>query len=566
MKKLFFLLTIVLCNTSQIFAGELIEYLGIVYEAIDGDSVEVRFRYNYATQEMEPYEGNIVIPREIWSVHGIPYRVTGIGEEAFKNCTKLTSISLPRTLSTIGNGAFYGCTGLSSISFPSTLYLIGSEAFRGCTGLTSISLPSTLRSIGYDAFADCTGISKTIYLGDIDSWCSINFGNEKANSIYYSHNLYVNQYDEVVNKVTLVKDVPSYVFYGLSNLKAVTLAEKGQDIDYHESFATSLGDWRVEDIEGVANFHHYSQYQCAYINGYNKGTNTDYFISPAFDLTNTEQAYLTFEHTNAHGNANSWGDRCKVLISDDYHGDVTQATWKEFEIKFTNTNWEFIKVKKSIPKKYLGKDNIRIAFYYNNITNNDSPAWEIKNVKLMSTAYRVNEVGVKAFGNCSALTEITSQYKNPPRVSYHAFTDIPSDVTITVPCGAEASYRAADGWNKIANINEGNIYELKVYGQDDTMGVVEILQQPNCTQNAIIEALPKEKYKFQHWNDGNTDNPRTIEVTKDVEYIATFAPISDSVDNICAENTSAIRKALENGIFYILRNGEKYTIDGRKVM
>ena len=38
-----------------------------------------------------------------------------------------------------------------------------------------------------------------------------------------------------------------------------------------------------------------------------------------------------------------------------------------------------------------------------------------------------------------------------------------------------------------------------------------------------ISATPAEHYHFVSWNDGNTDNPRTITVTEDLVYVATFA-------------------------------------------
>lgn len=40
---------------------------------------------------------------------------------------------------------------------------------------------------------------------------------------------------------------------------------------------------------------------------------------------------------------------------------------------------------------------------------------------------------------------------------------------------------------------------------------------------ATLTATAKEGYKFVQWNDGNTSNPRTITVTADATYTATFA-------------------------------------------
>ena len=37
-----------------------------------------------------------------------------------------------------------------------------------------------------------------------------------------------------------------------------------------------------------------------------------------------------------------------------------------------------------------------------------------------------------------------------------------------------------------------------------------------------ITATPKQGYRFVSWNDGNTENPRTIVVEAEATYIATF--------------------------------------------
>ena len=46
-------------------------------------------------------------------------------------------------------------------------------------------------------------------------------------------------------------------------------------------------------------------------------------------------------------------------------------------------------------------------------------------------------------------------------------------------------------------------------------------------QQAVLTAIPASGYSFLMWTDGNTDNPRTITVTGDATYTATFA-IDDS--------------------------------------
>lgn len=56
---------------------------------------------------------------------------------------------------------------------------------------------------------------------------------------------------------------------------------------------------------------------------------------------------------------------------------------------------------------------------------------------------------------------------------------------------------------------------------DSTMGMALILS--NTCKSTKIQAYPTDGHRFVSWNDGNTDNPRTITVIEDAIYIASFA-------------------------------------------
>ena len=73
-------------------------------------------------------------PREV----EIGSAVTSIGDNAFSNCSRLTSVTIPNSVTSIGDGVFYGCRGLTSVTIPNSVTSIGDGVFYGCRGLTSI--------------------------------------------------------------------------------------------------------------------------------------------------------------------------------------------------------------------------------------------------------------------------------------------------------------------------------------------------------------------------------------------------------------------------------------------
>lgn len=77
---------------------------------------------------------------------------TLMADAAFRNCKKLTKITLPEGMTTISLLAFRDCEMLAEVVFPSTLKNIGSYAFTGCTALKTVNLPEGVETLGSFAF------------------------------------------------------------------------------------------------------------------------------------------------------------------------------------------------------------------------------------------------------------------------------------------------------------------------------------------------------------------------------------------------------------------------------
>ena len=55
--------------------------------------------------------------------------VTSIGNNAFRQCRFLTSVTIPNSVTTIGRSAFSGCSSLTSVTIPNSVTTIGNNAF-----------------------------------------------------------------------------------------------------------------------------------------------------------------------------------------------------------------------------------------------------------------------------------------------------------------------------------------------------------------------------------------------------------------------------------------------------
>lgn len=83
-----------------------------------------------------------------------------ISNFAFSNIEKLTKIILPQNLNIINVEAF-SYTSITNFTVPLSLTTIGSNAFRSCSKLSTLNIPagSVITSFGLGAFRDCISIS-----------------------------------------------------------------------------------------------------------------------------------------------------------------------------------------------------------------------------------------------------------------------------------------------------------------------------------------------------------------------------------------------------------------------
>ena len=68
-------------------------------------------------------------------------------------------------------------------------------------------------------------------------------------------------------------------------------------------------------------------------------------------------------------------------------------------------------------------------------------------------------------------------------------------------------------------------YTITAISSDTAMGTVTGGDSYVAGSTAILTAMPAEGYLFDHWQDGDTNNPRSVTVTEEATYTAFFVPI-----------------------------------------
>ena len=177
------------------------------------------------------YYGDIVIPETV-KYNNFTYKITSIEDDCFKDCSSLTSISLPSGITSLGRYCFEFCSSLTSVSLPSGITSLEWYCFDGCSSLTSISLPSGITELKGGCFRDCSSLT-SIYLpsGITELGASCFSGCSNLTSISLPSGItslagFCFQDCSSLTSVSLpsgITELGAYCFSGCSNLTSVSL-------------------------------------------------------------------------------------------------------------------------------------------------------------------------------------------------------------------------------------------------------------------------------------------------------------------------------------------------------
>ena len=339
--------------------------------------------------------------------------LTSIGYEAFRDCGRLTSVTIPNSVTSIGGGAFWSCSSLTSVTIPNSVTFISAMAFAYCSGLTSVTIPESVTGIGIGAFEANRLTSIVVESGNTryDSRNNCNAIIETA-----SNTLIAGCMNTIIpNNVTSIGD---NAFAYCSGLTSITIPNS----------VTSIGSNAFSGCSGLTS-----------ITIPNSVTRIgDYAFSGCSGLTSiiVEEGNTVYD---SRGN-------CNAIIETGSNTLIRGCM---------NT---------IIPNSVTSIGNY--AFFYciyltsvsipNSVTSIGGYAFLVcRGLTSVTIPNSVTSIGDEAFFACSDLTEIISYIEDPFVLTDNVYDGTTYETAILrVPAGTSDAYRATDGWKNFVNIEE----------------------------------------------------------------------------------------------------------------
>ena len=468
--------------------AEAVEIDGIYYNLITkGKVAEV-------TQNPNKYTGNVVIPSSV-VYNDVTYSVTSIGNEAFRKCYDLTSITIPNSVTAIGNSAFGGCVGLTSITIPNSVTSIGQYTFDSCSGLTSITIPNSVTSIGNYAFNGCSSLTSVTIPNSVTS-----IGNYAFNGC------------SSLTSITIpnsVKSIGAHAFAGCSSLTSITIPNSVTSIGEYAfshcsglttitipNSVTSIGNYAFWDCSGLTSIIIPNSVTSIGLGAFAGCSGLTSIVvesgSAVYDSRNNCNAIIKSESNTLIGGCNktlipnsitSIGDQaflnCIGLISVTIPNSVTTIGSYAFSCCSDLTS---IIIPNSVTS--IGE----YAFsYYSGLTTITIPN-------------SVTYIGRGAFAGCSHLEDVYCYATTVPSTSKDAFNDSYFRyATLHIPASAMYDYKSKEPWSLFKEIVaiESQKYSLK-YMVDGTL-----YKEYSMEEGAAITPEPaptKQGYTFSGWS------------------------------------------------------------------
>lgn len=241
--------------------------------------------------------GDVVLPD---TIDGLP--VTVIGNQAFRSCSKITSLILPSSIKSIEMQAFSYCSALESIQLNEGLEKLETYVFEFSNKLADIHIPASVNEIPQRAFQDSSVKHFTVSASNA-SYTADSYG------VLYSKDMTKLLQYPTANEATTyticegVTDILAYAFFGSKKLTSVTIPETVINIE-EQAFRSckSLSSVVIPDsTETIGSY----AFQGSGIESVHIGANVKSIGDRAFDYcTDLKSATVSDINTNFFSDSN----------------------------------------------------------------------------------------------------------------------------------------------------------------------------------------------------------------------------------------------------------------------
>lgn len=439
--------------------------------------------------------GDLTIPSSV-TYEGTTYSVVSIGT-AFYQCTGLTSVTIPNTVTKIANSAFSRCTGLTgNLTIPNSVTTIGRNAFYYCRGITSLSISNSLTTIDTSLFFACTGLTSVVVPSS-------------------------------------VKHIKAFAFDSCVNLNSITLGDSVQDVGWR-AFAYCRNLSSITIPSTVTSIGGGCFYYCSNLNHiYMKPETPPSLENSSFSCTpSTKTFYVSCNAYTAYYNSSVW-NIYNLLATFPYNFSVTADP--------AGGTVEILREPTCDNAQAEVQANPYTGFHFTNWSDGNTNAHRYivvthdtaiyanfaEDVTYTVTATSAN-TSMGSVSGGGTYTEGSSATLSATAYNGYHFshwqdnnTSNPRTITVT----GNATYTA------YFEANAPTQYTITVNSANSSMGSASGGGTYNQGSSVSISATPNSGYRFVHWQDNNTANPRVITVSANATYTAYFESIGENPSN-----------------------------------